>query len=85
MRQEIRRAIRTAVHTIGALVMIGYLGWIIWKASGTQLTLIGLGLVAILFVREMLHGAENVTARLKFSANTTGVSGEVDPIKTKDV
>lgn len=74
---DTRRAIRTAVHTVGALVMLGFLGWIIWKLPEPEA--IGLGLVAILFVREMLHGAENVTARLKFNAGPTGVGGEIDP------
>lgn len=79
MTPDLRRAIRTGVHTLGALVMLAFLGWIIYRLDGGGLTLIGLGLVAILFVREMFHGAENVTARIKFSANTEGVSGEVGP------
>ena len=71
-----RRAIRTGVHTVGALVMLGYLGWIIGKTD--KLQLIALGLVAILFIRELGHAAENVVARIKFSAGLDGFSGEVD-------
>lgn len=84
MTPDARRAVRTGVHTAGAMVMLGFLGWIIAKSEGGQLSLIGLGLVAILFVREMFHGAENITARLKFAAGTDGVSGEVSPPERKD-
>ena len=78
MTPDMRRAIRTFVHTFGALVMLAFLGWIIWKANGGQLTLIGLGLVAILFLRECLHGVENVAARIKFNAGRDGLSGEIE-------
>lgn len=78
MRQDNRRALRTGIHTFGALVMLGYLGWIIWKAEGGQITLIGLGLVAILMFREIFHGVENSVARFKFSAGKDGVSGEAE-------
>lgn len=74
-----RRLIRTIVHTAGALVMLGYLGWIIFKSDGGQLTLIGLGLVAILFVRELLHGWENISARrLAFKFGANGAEGEIE-------
>lgn len=79
MKPDTRRAIRTSVHTVGALAMLAMLAWIIWKVPSP--TLIGLGLTAILFVREMFHGAENVTARIKFDASTTGVTGEVEPAR----
>lgn len=60
--------------------MLVMLGWIVYIMPTTQLRLVAMGLIAILFVREMMHGAENVTARVKFSASATGgVSGEVDP------
>ena len=76
---DIRRAIRTGVHTIGALVMLAFLGWIIAKAEGGQLTLIGLGLVAILFIRELLHGGENISARrLAFRFGADGAEGEIE-------
>jgi len=79
MSPDLRRAIRTSVHTFGALVMLAFLGWIIYRLDGGGLTLIGMGLVAILFAREVFHGAENVTARIKFSASAQEVSGEVEP------
>ena len=78
MKQDNRRALRTGVHTFGALVMLGYLGWIIYKADGGQITLIGLGLVGILMFREVFHGVENSVARFKFSAGRDGVSGEAE-------
>lgn len=81
MEPDTRRAVRTGVHTLGALVMLVLLAWIVGKAQGPQLTVIGLGLVAILFVREMFHGAENVTARIKFGATRDGLTGEVDPAR----
>lgn len=77
MTPDLRRMVRTIVHTAGALAMLAMLAWIIGKSDAAGLKLIGLGLVAILFVREMFHGAENVTARLKFKAGMDGVSGEV--------
>ena len=57
-------------------MMLGYLGWIIHKTDKVQL--IALGLVAILFIRELGHAAENVVARIKFSAGLDGFSGEMD-------
>lgn len=78
MTQDQRRALRTGVHTFGALVMLGYLGWIIWKAEAGQITLIGLGLVGILAFREIFHGVENSVARFKFSAGSDGISGEAE-------
>lgn len=79
MKQDRRRAIRTTVHTVGALVMLALLAWMIWRMPPTDLKILALGFVAILFVREMMHGAENVTARLKFNAGPTGVGGEITP------
>ena len=84
MTPDRRRAVRTAIHTAGAIAMLGYLGWIIWRSPADKLTIIALGLVAILFVRDMLHGAENVTARLKFGFGKDGVTGEIDPDKKDD-
>lgn len=78
MKPDNRRAARTVVHTIGAIVMLGYLGWLIHKMEGGQLTLVALGLVAILLFREALHGIENVAARIKFSVGKDGASGEIE-------
>lgn len=77
MTQDQRRAARTIVHSLGALAMLGFLGWVIHKLDGGPLERIGLALVAILFVRELLHGAENVTARIKFHAGMDGIDGEI--------
>lgn len=78
MIQNNRRGLRTLVHTIGAISMLAMLAWIVAKSGDETARYIGLGLIAILFVREMFHGAENVTARVKFSAGLSGVSGEVE-------
>lgn len=79
MTPNTRRAIRTVIHATGALAMLGFLWWIVPRLQGGQLTILCMGLLAILFVREVFHGAENVAARVKFSANKDGISGEVDP------
>lgn len=83
MTPDSRRALRSVIHAIGALIMLVFLGWIIWR--GEHSAIVSLGLVAILFVREMFHGAENVTARIKFGASKDGVTGEVEPGKEDDV
>lgn len=77
MRPDRRRATRSIVHAVGALAMLIMLAWIIHKVPAADVRIIGLGLVAILFVREMMHGAENVTARVKFKIGLDGASGEV--------
>lgn len=78
MTPDRRRATRTLVHTIGAIVMLAFLGWIIHKTDGGGLERLGLGLIAILMLREVFHGVENSVARLKFSATTEGISGEAE-------
>lgn len=77
MTPDTRRAVRTAVHAIGAIAMLGMLAWIIHRTENAQA--IGLGLVLILLVRELFHGAENVTARIKFKVSATGADAEVEP------
>lgn len=78
MKPDYRRAVRTFVHTAGALIMLGFLGWIIHKMDGGDLKTLGLGLVGILMIRELFHGVENVAARVKFSAGTTGLNAEIE-------
>lgn len=80
MTQDTRRAIRTGVHTLGALVMIGLLTWSIHllKTSPQYLAVIAMGLIAIMFIREVFHGVENSVARFKFSAGKDGISGEAE-------
>lgn len=80
MLPDTRRAVRTGVHTVGALVMLAFLGYIIYVIPPEKLMLPALGLIGILFVRELLHGAENITARVKFGASAAGgLTGEIDP------
>lgn len=74
---DTRRMLRSITQATGALISLGLLGWIIARVDNDSLRMIGLGLVAILFVRELLHGAENVAARVKFHAGVDGVSGEI--------
>lgn len=77
MTPDTRRAVRTAVHAIGAIAMLGMLAWIIYHTRDA--VGIAMGLVLILLVRELFHGAENVTARIKFTVSPTGANAEVDP------
>lgn len=79
MTADERRARRTNVHTAGAIVMLGFLGWIIHKIPADDLQLIAMGLVVILTFREVFHGAENVTARIKAGLGRDGASMEVSP------
>lgn len=79
MTPDRRRAVRTTVHTIGAVAMLGMLAWIVWRIPDGKLQAIALGLILILMLREVFHGAENVTARIKFGAGRDGVNAEVDP------
>ena len=74
-----RRAIRTLVHALGAVWMLGLLTYLSIVITHDKLLAPMLGMIGILFVRELFHGAENVTARIKFNASATGISGEVGP------
>ena len=80
MTPDTRRAIRTAVHTIGALSMLGMLAWIVHLLGKepTWLGWIAMGLIAILFWRELFHGLENVAARIKFHVGKDGMNGEIE-------
>lgn len=82
MTPDQRRAARTAVHAFGAVAMLGFLGWIIYRTDAP--TGIGMGLVLILLIRELFHGIENVAARLKFSMGADGISGEVSRQENTD-
>lgn len=78
MRQDNRRALRTGVHTVGAIWMLGLLTHIVLVAPKEKLVAIALGLLFILLLREVFHGVENSVARFKFTAGKDGVSGEAE-------
>lgn len=82
MSPDFRRAVRTWVHTLGAVSMLLMLAYIIGVTDRHQL--IALGLIGILGLRELFHGAENVAARIKLSASTTGFSAESDSLGEKE-
>jgi hypothetical protein len=78
MIQDNRRAIRTGVHTVGAIWALGLLTYIVMVTPPAKLVLIALGLILLLVLREVFHGVENSVARFKFSAGRDGVSGEAE-------
>ena len=79
-----RRAVRTIVHTLGALWMLGVLTYAVYAIPSEKLLVVCIGLIAILFVRELLHGAENVTARVTGKFGIDGTEFSVDPHKGPD-
>lgn len=78
MNSTFRRSLRSIVHAIGALAMLAMLAVLIGIVDLTERGWIAKGLVAILFIRELFHGAENVASRFSFRAGVDGVSGEFD-------
>lgn len=79
MTPDTRRAVRTCIHAFGALAMLAMLVWIIDKLPPEYLQALALGLIGILGLREVFHGAENITARIKLSASPTGADVEIEP------
>jgi hypothetical protein len=76
---EGRRNWRTAIHGATAIALLFFIWMIIEQADQPTVEWIAKGSIVILFVREFLHGTENVTARVKFGVGKDGVTGEVDP------
>lgn len=58
--------------------MLIMLAWLIGIVELAERGWIAKGLVAILFLRELFHGAENVASRLSFQAGADGIRGEFD-------
>jgi hypothetical protein len=75
---ESRRALRSVIQAVSALVMLGLLAWLIYllATEPDALLKIALSLVGILFAREVFYGGENVR-RAKMSAGLSGFSAEV--------
>lgn len=76
MTPDRRRAIRTLVHAGGAIAMLLMLGVIVYQNDAATNKLVAAGAVLILLVREVFHGAENVTARWRGSISLTGIEFE---------
>lgn len=79
-----RRALRSAVNAAMALVGLGFVGWIIHLVAGNAgvLLYIAMMLLAINFVREILHGAENLARAVKAKLGRDGVElsiGDKEP------
>jgi hypothetical protein len=70
-----RRALRSAINAVMALIGLGFVGWIIWLLAGEPglLFYIALALLAINFFREILHGAENLARAIKAKVGRDGV------------
>jgi hypothetical protein len=64
-----RRALRSVIHSISALVLTGLLFWLtgLLKHSNEGLITIARGALTILGVGEFMYGAENVSRAVKIS------------------
>lgn len=78
MKPDTRRAFRTVVNAISALLILALIAVFADKLDQEWLGWIVLGLVIITGIREIFHGAENVTARIKIAANKDGLNTELD-------
>lgn len=81
-----RRALRSAVNALMALIGLGFVGWIIWLLAGQAgfLFYIALALLAINFVREILHGAENLARAIKAKLGRDGIELSIGEQETDE-
>jgi cation transporter-like permease len=63
-----RRALRSIVQAVVALVLVGFIGWLIYllAAEPKALLKIAMSLCIIVGLGTLLYGAENVTRSVKF-------------------
>lgn len=86
MKADARRALRSITQAVGAAWALGLLTALIVLLDGSPewRGWIAIGLVLILLVRELFHGAENVAARMDFKVDRTGASGSFDSRREVD-
>ena len=84
-----RRALRSVIQAAVALIVVGYVAWIIHllRQEANPLMQIALGLVAVIGLGTFFYGAENVTRAVKFKAGLTGVEAQIglDEVTPQDV
>lgn len=75
---DARRALRSIVQAIVALVIVGLVGVIIHHLRGSPRELYGIGIGSLVIVGlgTLLYGAENVTRAIKFKG-PLGMEGEI--------
>jgi peptidoglycan/LPS O-acetylase OafA/YrhL len=71
---------RSIAYLVLLMVLLGFLAWVIKLLDGEPdwLGWIAIGLVSIIGSSVLLHGVENVAARLDFNIGRSGVSGSID-------
>jgi hypothetical protein len=77
-----RRALRSIVQAVVALVIVGLVGWIIHllRTEVDPLYKIALALLGIVFAGTVFYGAENVTRAVKIKAGIleAGIGEDAD-------
>ena len=77
-----RRALRSIVQAVVALVIVGLVGWIVHllRTEVEPLYKIALALLGIVFAGTVFYGAENVTRAVKIKAGIleAGIGDDAD-------
>jgi len=74
-----RRALRSIVQAVVALVIVGLVAWIIHllRTEPEPLYKIALALIGIVFAGTVFYGAENVTRAVRFKAGADGIEAGI--------
>ena len=74
-----RRALRSIVQAVVALVIVGLVAWIVHllRSEVEPLYKIALALLGIVFAGTVFYGAENVTRAVKIKAGASGLEAEI--------
>lgn len=76
---EARRALRSVVQALVALIVIAIVAYIVHLLDGQprHLSRIAMGCLSIVFIGTLLYGAENVTRAVNFSLGRDGLRGSI--------
>ncbi len=76
---DARRGLRSIIQAIVALIVVGFVGWIIYLLQNetNPLLQICIGLLGIVGMGTLFYGAENVTRAVKLKAGTNGFEAEI--------